>query len=139
LLSRQWQPEQIREVLVSPPSPEALEQAKEQGYEMQLRPLFERLQRGEEVELMQPGSGTLPPFRIRCGEGHTRVRPADNGVAVESPTLGLVEFFPPVPLKRYRIIADMQHTRAWVWQQGMGGTGLSFTGRHVPSQAGKHH
>jgi serine/threonine protein kinase len=114
------------------------ESTPERRYERSVAPLLARLQKGEEVTLIEPG-GKAPAFQVRCGEGHTKARMTEDGFVVRTPALGLVEFLPRVPVPRYRLYAEFQHDKSDFGPVGDSGVGVTFTGRHVPSPDGMQH
>jgi serine/threonine protein kinase len=78
-----------------------------QNYLRDTSSVLQRLEQGEAVDLVGPSQ--LPSHYVRAGEGATKVQLATSGLNFFSSALGLVELLPHVPLKRYRIIAELQH------------------------------
>jgi serine/threonine protein kinase len=119
-------------------SPVKRDQMREELYQQNVAPLLARLQREKKIDLIEPG-GVLPPYRIRCGEGITKVRMTKDGMVVDSQTLGIVELLPRVPLERYRIVAEVRHDSCNLLTHNLSGTGVVFTVRGVTSPVGKQH
>jgi serine/threonine protein kinase len=114
------------------------ESSPERRYERRVAPLLAQLQRGEAVDLIQPG-GEAPAFMIRSGEGITKARMTENGFIVTTPTGGIVELLPRVPVSHYRIEAELRHDRTWFGSVPESGVGVTFTSRHIPSPDGVQH
>ncbi len=112
--------------------------APERRYQRRVAPLLARLERGEAVELIEPGKD-LPPFRVRCGEGTTRVQRTADGLTIRSPVLGLVEFLPRVPPARYRLHAELRHDETFYGPFRDAEVGVSFSHRSVFASNGGHH
>jgi serine/threonine-protein kinase len=116
----------------------AYEATPERGYQRSVAPLLAQLQKGEAVELIQPG-GRAPAFRVRCGEGITKARMTEDGFVVTSPSLGLVELLPRVPVSRYRLHAELRHDWTRFARVRYAGVGVTYTHRTAFSPEGTHH
>jgi serine/threonine protein kinase len=97
-----------------------------------------KLLNGEAVDLIGPGSG-LPPYSIRCGKGVVNVKRTDEGVAITAPVMGIVELLNEIPLKRYRVEAEICHQHAQFRPQGYKIVGIAFRSRHWSADEGTHH
>jgi serine/threonine protein kinase len=106
-----------------------------QKYLQETSPVLQRLERGEAVDLIAPSQ--LPPHCLRSGEGATKVRYGARGVNLFSSAFGLVELLPRVPLKRYRIIAELQHEECDNPTYGM--VGIFCKGTHARAGETQYH
>jgi hypothetical protein len=110
----------------------------ERRFERRVAPLLAQLQRGQAVDLIEPG-GPAPAFVVRAGEGITKAHMTEEGFTVTSPAAGLVEFLPRLPAPPYRVEAEFRHDYTRFGPVGDSGVGVTFTGRHVSSPDGMQH
>ncbi len=110
----------------------------EDQYQRAVALQLERLERGEAVELIPPGD-ELPPYRVRWGGAATEVMRSPQGVAVQAPAMGVVEFLPRVPCSRFRIQLELQHDRLWLRPANPPSVGIVFCRSRIPSPGGTHH
>jgi serine/threonine-protein kinase len=114
------------------------EPSPQRRYQQRVAPLLAQLQRGEAVDLIEPG-GKAPAFMVRCGKGLIKSRMTADGFTVTTPGLGLVEFLPRLTVSQYRLHAELQHDRTRFGPVGDGGVGVIFSHRYAPSPDGEQH